>query len=38
MVIAFIAIFRTLLNACSPVVIHNFTKKREKDIHCHQCL
>lgn len=30
MVIAFIAIFRTLLNACSPGVIHNFTKKGKK--------
>lgn len=30
MVIVFIAIFRTLLNACSPGVIHNFTKKGKK--------
>lgn len=30
MVIAFIAIFRPLLNACSPGVIHNFTKKGKK--------
>lgn len=30
MVIAFIAIFRALLNACSPGVIHNFTKKGKK--------
>lgn len=30
MVIAFIAIFRALLNACSPGVIHNFTKKEKK--------
>ena len=30
MVIAFIAIFRTLLNACSLGVIHNFTKKGKK--------
>jgi len=30
MVIVFSAIFRTLLNACSPGVIHNFTKKGKK--------